>query len=94
MAITGACYLCYYLALIVTDALFSKIITAEKNEMPVLTFSEYQPPEKISLSDFKDAAGGSADSDPASAGLGGVSLQNLFELARQDAIEYTKSVSF
>lgn len=94
MAITGACYLCYYLTLIVTDALFSKIITAEKNEIPVLTFSEYQPPEKISLSDFKNGIVSGTGSEPASAGLGGVSLQNLFELARQDAIEYTKSVSF
>lgn len=94
MAITGACYLCYYLALIVTDVLFSKIITAEKNEMPVLTFSEYQPPEKISLSDFNNGTLGDAGSQPASTGLGGVSLQNLFQLARQDVIEYTKSVSF
>lgn len=94
MAITGACYLCYYLALIITDALFSKIIKSEKNEIPVLTFSEYSPPEKIILEDFNSDSVNGNNSDPASVGLGGVSLQNLFELARQDALQYTRSVSF
>jgi len=93
MAITGGCYLCYYLALILTDALFSKSFQAEKNEIPVLTFTENSPPEKVSLEDFK-TGGAVTESGPASIGLGGVSLQNLFVLARQDALQYTKSVSF
>ena len=93
MTITGAGYLCYYLALIVTDVVFSKRITREKDEIPVLTFTEHRAPEKVSLDDFK-TGGDVTEPGPASIGLGGVSLQNLFVLARQDALQYTKSVSF
>lgn len=94
LTITSAGYFCYYLALIVTDAMFSKKINAEKDEIPVLTFTEFSLPEKVSLEDFKSNNKSGVATEPASIGLGGISLQNIFELARQDAIEYTKSVSF
>lgn len=94
MTITGAGYLCYYLALLVTDAMFAKRINTEEDEIPELTFVESSPPEKISLEDFKSKTAESNGSATASLGIGGVSLQNLFVLARQDAIQYTKSVSF
>lgn len=94
MTITGAGYLCYYLALIVTDAMFAKKITSENDEISVLTFTESLPPEKVSLEDFGSKGTDGVGTGTASTGLGGVSLQNLWTLARQDAIEYTKSVSF
>lgn len=94
LTITGAFYLCYYLALILTDALFAKRFHLEQDEIPVLTFTENPLPEKVSLEDLKNKTSGPNGSRPASIGLGGVSLHDLFVLARQDAIEYTKSVSF
>ncbi|MEJ2880397.1 hypothetical protein [Pedobacter sp. GR22-6] len=59
---------------------------------PVLTFTEFVVPEKISLEDI--GLSSPAASSPASIALGGVSIKELFVLARKDAIEFTKSVSF
>ena len=93
LTIIGTGYLCYYAALIITDAMFTREIASEKNEIPELTFSEYRPPEKVSLSDFASSPARDLQ-EPASKGLGGVPIQKIFELARQEAIQYTRSVSF
>ncbi|NQX54460.1 hypothetical protein HQN86_12615 [Pedobacter panaciterrae] len=62
--------------------------------LPVLTFSETVLPEKVSLEDFGLEDNNSSAGGAASIGMGGVSIKELFNLARKDAIEFTKSVSF
>lgn len=88
----GALYALYYFSIIVLDPIRSGT-PAHSDDLPVLTFSETNEPEKASMEDF---TGRPVDSVPVppSVGLGGISIKALFELARKDVIEYTRSVSF
>lgn len=86
----GIGYATYYLIIILLDSMNTSR-NGPKDTLPVLTFTETAEPEKISLEDFAD---NTFHAEPASIGLGSVSLKDLFTLARQDAIEFTKSVSF
>lgn len=89
----GMGYVAYYLFMFLLDSKASPGKSAEP--APVLTFSETVEPEKISLEDIgKSMLPIANTSGPASLGLGGVSIKDLFALARKDAIEFTKSVSF
>ncbi|HKG05642.1 MAG TPA: hypothetical protein VKB19_04255 [Pedobacter sp.] len=97
LAWLGLAYFIYYLLLILVDSRASGSHSSE-DELPVLTFSEARPPEKVMLEDLVvDSGSVSAPAvypEPAAKGLGGVSLANLFELSRNEAIEYTRAVSF
>jgi hypothetical protein len=86
----GIGYATYYLLMILLDSMTASR-NSPKDTLPVLTFTETVEPEKISMEDFSD---NTFHAEPASIGLGSVSLKDLFTLAHQDAIEYTKSVSF
>ena len=85
-------YIVYYLVVIVTDnAVRGK--TASGPASTELTFSEdifpksiEHLPDKLTLPEAKPV--------PAIIASGGVSLKNLFGLAREEAIIYTKAVSF
>jgi len=95
-------YALYYLVVILTDLTGGKKNSA-KSLSPELTFSEAAPP--ISL---KYNAEIEADRDEIPAGKGtiakkqapeviasgGVSLRDLFSLARQEAIIYTNAVGY
>ena len=80
-------YVVYYLVLIFWDALRSGRSTVS-NEPHQLTFVEHTAPVQKQLHTEADATGSSIISS------GGVNLKQLFSLAREEAIEYTKSVSF
>jgi hypothetical protein len=85
-------YISYYLVVVLTDsALRGK--TASGPASNELTFSEDISPKSIEhlpdkplITEPKPA--------PAIIASGGVSLKNLFGLAREEAIIYTKAVSF
>jgi hypothetical protein len=86
-------YAAYYLLIILMDS--GPSLGNNSESSPVLTFSEHIEPEKIGLEDYgKGATAGKNSSGSGSVALGGVSIKDLFELARKDAIEFTKSVSF
>lgn len=89
----GMGYALYYVTIFFLDSRGSPAKPDDRAQ--VLTFTEKLEPEKVGLEDFELAGvSGMATSGPASVGLGGVSLKDLFALARKDAIEFTKSVSF
>jgi len=85
-------YIVYYLVVILTDnAMRSK--TASGPASTELTFSEDILPKSIEHLPDKLVI---PERKPSQAILasGGVSLKNLFGLAREEAIIYTKAVSF
>lgn len=85
-------YILYYLVVVLTDtALRGK--TASGPASTELTFTENISPKSIEhLPDKLVIA--EPKPGPALIGSGGVSLKNLFGLAREEAIIYTKAVSF
>lgn len=86
-------YAAYYLFVFLADSKTSP--GKSSGALPVLTFSETVIPEKVSIEDNgKGVSSGTNASGAASVALGGVTIKDLFELARKDAIEFTKSVSF
>lgn len=89
----GMGYAAYYLLVILLD---SRPAPGKNSETsPVLTFSETVDAQKVGLEDLgKAASSGIIASGPASVALGGVSIKELFHLARQDAIQLTRTVSF
>nr|WP_068890416.1 hypothetical protein [Pedobacter panaciterrae] len=89
----GLGYGAYYFMVFLLD---SRASPGSENEasLPVLTFSETVLPEKVGLEDFGLRDATSSAGRAASIGMGGVSIKELFDLARKDAIEFTKSVSF
>lgn len=93
----AAIYVLYYLLLLVYDKR-TGVRSEAGTGMQELTFDDEQPPEKVSLEDFLvDVPFQISAEQPAVSavtGLGGVNLKGLFELARNEAIEYTRSVSF
>ncbi len=91
----GTAYLLYYLVVFMLDARASPHALLQ-DKAPVLTFPEDVVPEKLSMEDFMvaGAAGSQGAAGSAVKGTGGVSLKELFNLARNDAIAYTRAVSF
>jgi hypothetical protein len=87
---TGGVYFLYYLAIILLDNSRKREVKALSNE---LSFSETVFPQKIEHLPDKIK-----ENHPRAAsaiiGSGGVSLKDLFGLCREEAIVYTKSVSF
>lgn len=91
---TGICYATYYLFMLAMDSRRS-VKNSGQPETTILTFSEDHPPEKVILEDLKPGLQpGELNNDAASVGLGGVSMQGLYELAQTEALQYTRSVSF
>ena len=87
-------YVLYYLALILIELSRSRSIkVAHSGE---LTFSEDILPKKIEHLPDKAESPPEQAAKPASATIasGGVSLKNLFGLCREEAIIYTRPVSF
>lgn len=84
-------YCLYYLLNILFD--WSRQGPQNKGaEVQELSFIENQTAEKINLIVEKPKL--DAVAQPVSKGLGGVSMKNLFELARTESINLTSSVSF
>ncbi|MEO6851275.1 MAG: hypothetical protein ABI166_11610 [Mucilaginibacter sp.] len=83
-----ASYTCYYVALIFWDHLRSNRGEAGSDQHE-LTFVEDVNPVK---SFVEDIIGSGKESSIAFSG--GVSLKELFNLAREESVEYIKSVSF
>ena len=94
-------YALYYLVVILTDVAGSKN-SAAKSLSPELTFSE--PVQPVALKHPKADTAGSktrtGEDAPAKKlqqeviASGGVSLRDLFSLARQEAIIYTNAVGY
>jgi hypothetical protein len=85
-------YLLYYLVVVGCDSALRRKTSAgtAANE---LTFSEDIAPQSIEhLPDKTEPP--KPRPQPSMIGSGGVSLKNLFGLAREEAIIYTKAVSF
>jgi hypothetical protein len=91
--VTGL-YLIYYLALILFD--FSRSKSPETADTGELTFTEDIQPKKIGHVPDKAEAPPKPTPKPGSPiiGSGGVSLKTLFGLCREEAIIYTRPVSF
>jgi hypothetical protein len=91
--VTGL-YLIYYLALILFD--FSRSKSPESADTRELTFTEDIQPKKIGHVPDKTEMPPTPVPKPGSPiiGSGGVSLKTLFGLCREEAIIYTRPVSF
>jgi hypothetical protein len=87
---TGGMYFLYYLAMVLLDNSRKKEVKSFSNE---LSFSETIFPQKIEHLPDKPIELPPKASSPIIAS-GGVSLKSLFGLAREEAIIYTKAVSF
>lgn len=90
----AALYLIYYLALILFD--YARNMRPQASVSGELTFTEDILPKKIEH--LPDKTGEppkqAAKNDSPIIGSGGVSLKNLFGLCREEAIIYTRPVSF
>ncbi len=94
-------YLVYYLAIILIDLAGGRRGPAEHNNMQELTFSESVSPTRLQHEPAAEAKAAPGNSTPAKRkpepeviSSGGVSFNELFRLAKQEAIIYTQSVSF
>jgi len=81
----------YYLIVILSDLARSK-----RNALPAataheLTFSEQVTPAQLAV---QPAEAAKPNDKPEVLGSGGVPITDLFRLAKQEAIIYTRSVSF
>ena len=90
LTITGG-YLLYYAAMILYD-----LKTSGRAAAPIgtgeLTFSETVLPQQVEH--LPDKTPESPKAQSAIVGSGGVTLKNLFGLCRDEAVLYTRSVSF
>jgi len=83
----SALYFTYYGAVIFWDILRSRKLPADEKSH-VLTFEEEIVP-------VRETAGPSPETyDPSVLSSGGVSLKQLFSLCREEAVEFTRPVSF
>ena len=80
-------YAAYYTIIIIWDFLRSGR-TPEAKDARELTFVEDVEPIKLKSDDVNEYKGSSLMSS------GGVSLKQMFSLAREEAIEFTRAVSF
>ena len=99
-------YLFYYLINIFIDIGFSSTKDSAKPETKVLTFQEAFEPVKIEtppadmpanpepLIPTEPAVIPPVKKEPVIIGSGGLSLKDFFNVARQEAILYTRPVSF
>lgn len=87
-------YFLYYLALILIDFSRSRSVKSEKSGE--LTFSEDILPQRIEHLPDKTESQQDKPTKPDTSVIasGGVSLKNLFGLCREEAIIYTRPVSF
>jgi hypothetical protein len=85
-------YTAYYLVVILLDNA-KRGRNASGPASTELTFSEDIAPKSIAHLPDREASP-LAKAGPATVASGGVSLKNLFGLAREEAIIYTKAVSF
>jgi hypothetical protein len=94
LAWVAGLYLVYYLALILFD--YSRSNRPKTLDSGELTFTEDIVPKKIAhLPDKTESPPVSIPkSESPIIGSGGVSLKNLFGLCREEAIIYTRPVSF
>jgi len=88
--ITGV-YLLYYLLLILFDVSVNKRPSL-KTELRELTFSENVIPQQVEH--LPDKAPEQSRAQTSIIGSGGVTLKDLFGLCREEAIIYTRPVSF
>lgn len=91
---TTSLYLVYYLSLILYDYSCNKSLAP--TDSGELTFTEDIAPKKAGLVPevTESPPATPAKPGPAIIGSGGVSLKNLFGLCREEAIIYTRPVSF
>lgn len=82
-------YTAYYAALITWDFLRNQRRGSAEDTLQELTFVEDFEPVKLPA---EDSAGQGKESPVVSSG--GVSLKQLFNLAREESVEYVKAVSF
>ena len=94
-------YALYYLAIVLIDLAGGSRIPAEHHTTQELTFSESVAPTQLQhepVAESKVAPGKTApakrQSEPEVIASGGVGFNELFRLAKQEAIIYTQSVSF
>jgi len=86
--LTGG-YSGYYLLNILYDST-RKDRQPQNESVAVLSFAPELPPQKVHPKQLPETP----EPEPASVGSGAVSLQGLFALARKEAIELTRQVSF
>lgn len=97
-------YLLYYLAVILMDLAGGRRATAAESSVHQLTFAENVVPAQMSATVVPEAntdnktriddAVRQRKQEPEMIGSGGVVIDNLFKLCKQEAIIYTRSVSF
>lgn len=88
---TTCIYLLYYAAMILYDLRSNNRSTAVSS-LNELTFSETVKPQQIEH--LPDKAPDQPKTQPGIIASGGVTLKNLFGLCRDEAVLYTRSVSF
>jgi len=99
----AGCYILYYLAMILLDVAGAKHAPAGGPLTQELTFSENVATTQLAHKDLAadadpktrlDAPAVAMQYEPEMIGSGGVVIDNLFKLCKQEAIIYTRSVSF
>jgi hypothetical protein len=100
----GGIYLLYYLALILFDVAGGSRAAATGTLIHELTFDENVVPAQMAglsvntaettIKTRLDEAARERKQEPEMIGSGGVVIDNLFKLCKQEAIIYTRSVSF
>ena len=100
----GGIYILYYLAVILFDLAGAKQGQASGSTIHELTFSENVAPVQMSADTGSldqaspktkfDKLPSVKKNEPEMMGSGGVVIDNLFKLCKQEAIIYTRSVSF
>lgn len=89
-------YVLYYLVMVLLDLAGTAGKPLAGAASQTLTFSEQVQPVQLQQEAATDEAGGTTNKKQAREVIasGGVSLKDLFNLARQEAIIYTNSVSY
>ena len=97
-------YLLYYLAVILLDLAGSRREISAASSIHQLTFAENVVPAQMSAATVAEENTGNKTrlgeairqrkQEPEMIGSGGVVIDNLFKLCKQEAIIYTRSVSF
>lgn len=92
-------YAFYYSGLIAFDLLGSRRPAGTGSENGSIVVIDIPEPEKVSLKEIEDEQidyfiGEGEMDEPPIIFSGGVSIQELFALARSESVEYTSSVSF
>ncbi|WP_426330090.1 hypothetical protein [Pedobacter sp. R-06] len=100
----ASAYFCYYGANLLFDySRAGSIGDAENNSLVTVGFSTADLPQKIEIEsldpgfseiDYFIGEGEGDASDSPIVASGGISIRELFELAKDESIEYTRSVSF